>query len=224
MSMEFQRLSEYPAAREKELFHRIKSSECRKDIEQAVEDCFRYLLRDGPVHIRDLHEFTVRLLAGLETRLMNESKDAGFQMRYNILSVAAMDTPDDIKQFVAGYCADLREMVACNERERHRRIINKAIYYMEQECRNASLLSLAKKVYMTPTYLSMLFKMNTGKTFIEQLTDIRINKAKDMLRSTYLKNYEVAEQVGYHDSRYFSQIFKKKVGVSPSEYRESTGR
>ncbi|MBW4839464.1 MAG: helix-turn-helix transcriptional regulator, partial [Paenibacillaceae bacterium] len=84
--------------------------------------------------------------------------------------------------------------------------------------------SVAQKVYMTPTYLSMLFRANTGKTFIEHLTDIRIDKAKDMLRTTHYKNYEVAEKVGYQDSRYFSQIFKKKVGVSPSEYRESMGK
>jgi two-component system response regulator YesN len=94
---------------------------------------------------------------------------------------------------------------------------------MEQECSQASLQNVAQQVYMTPTYLSLLFKLNTGKTFIEHLTDIRIEKAKDMLKSTHFKNYEVAEKVGYQDSRYFSQIFKKKVGLSPSEYRESVG-
>jgi YesN/AraC family two-component response regulator len=91
---------------------------------------------------------------------------------------------------------------------------------MEQECRDASLDKMARKVYMTPSYLSMLFKVNTGKTFIEQLTDIRIDKAKDMLKNTCMRNYEVAEQVGYQDSRYFSQLFKKRVGLSPSQYRE----
>ena len=100
-------------------------------------------------------------------------------------------------------------------------MIKQTIEYMKRDFEGATLYNTAEKVHMTPTYLSALFKNSTGKTFIEQLTDIRIEKAKQMLKGTCLRNYEVAEKVGYKDPRYFSQIFKKKVGLSPSEYRES---
>ncbi|MBB6675707.1 helix-turn-helix transcriptional regulator, partial [Cohnella nanjingensis] len=186
----------------------------------AVERFYASLLRDGPIDIQTVHELTVRLLVGTEKLVLAASEKASGYRRYEILSVTKLDTLQELKRYVAGFLVHLREFGVPSARESHRSIIKKTIHYMEQECQHASLHSVARKVYMTPTYLSLLFKTNTGKTFIEHLTDIRIDKAKDMLKKTHLKNYEVAERVGYQDSRYFSQIFKKRVGLSPSEYRE----
>lgn len=219
----YRKLDEYPAELEKRLFDCMKSADSQADIDHAVDEFYRDLLRGGPVVIDDLLEVTARLGVGMEKRVLHEP-DHGMRRRFDIISVVSMDTLEQIKQYVGEYFGELKEELSRGDKESHRSIIKKTLQYMEMECQNASLNNVAKKVYMTPTYLSLLFKMNTGKTFIEQLTDIRMNKAKDMLRSTYLKNYEVAERVGYHDSRYFSQIFKKKVGLSPSEYRESVGR
>ncbi|MNG05374.1 HTH-type transcriptional regulator YesS [compost metagenome] len=103
----------------------------------------------------------------------------------------------------------------------NRNLIKKAITLMEEEYDRASLHYVADKVFITPAYLSALFKSKMGITFIEHLTCIRISKAKKLLKQTHLKNYEVAERVGYQDSRYFSQIFKKKVGLSPSGFRDA---
>src|SRR5690606_22126467 len=166
---------------------------------------------------------TIRLLVGMEKRVLNDAEKISAYMGYEIMSIVKMESLQEIKQYVSKYFNDLKEVISRDEQGSHRSIIKKTIYYMESEWQHITLCSVAQKVYMTPTYLSLLFKNNTGKTFIEQLTNIRMDKAKDMLKSTSLRNYEVAEKVGYHDSRYFSQIFKKKVGVSPSEYRESVG-
>jgi two-component system response regulator YesN len=63
-----------------------------------------------------------------------------------------------------------------------------------------------------------LFKDELGKTFNECLTDCRIQVAKDLLRDPKYKVYEVSEIVGYGDVKYFSQVFRKNTGMSPSEY------
>ncbi|WP_284645629.1 response regulator [Paenibacillus silviterrae] len=82
-----------------------------------------------------------------------------------------------------------------------------------------SLHQIASSRYMNPDYLSRLFKKATGTNFVDYLTDVRIRNAKDLMRMSNCKNYEIAQKVGYEDYRYFSQIFKKKVGMTIGEYR-----
>jgi len=217
-------LDDYPLAKEIELFELIKTAESASEIEEGVHGFFQYILKNGPIDIKNMYELTIRLVVGMEKRVLNDAEKISAYMGYEIMSIVKMESLQEIKQYVIKYFTDLKEVISRDEKGSHRSIIKKTIHYMELECQHITLCSVAQKVYMTPTYLSLLFKTNTGKTFIEQLTNIRMDKAKDMLKSTSLRNYEVAEKVGYHDSRYFSQIFKKKVGVSPSEYRESVGK
>ncbi|WP_274364945.1 helix-turn-helix domain-containing protein [Paenibacillus thermotolerans] len=217
---------DYPDPKEQELFERVKSNAPSSEIDRAVNDFYAYILRNGPVPIKNVYELTIRLMVGMERRVFAEVERANGckNKSYELTAVFHMETLKELKQYVSCYLEDLGHILSKTVRDGHRSVIIKTIQYMEQEYHKATLYSVAQKVYMTPTYLSLLFKANTGKTFIEQLTDIRIDKAKEMLRSTHMKNYEVAERVGYQDSRYFSQIFKKKVGISPSKYRESVGK
>lgn len=73
---------------------------------------------------------------------------------------------------------------------------------------------------MSVSYFSLLFKQETGVTFLEYVTNYRIEKACFFLTHTKLKTYEIAEKVGYTDQRYFSQVFKKRLHQTPSEYRK----
>jgi len=84
-----------------------------------------------------------------------------------------------------------------------------------------SMQTISAMHYMNPDYLSRLFKKSTGRNFVDYLTDVRIEKAKTLLKLETYKNYEIAQMVGYEDYRYFSQIFKKKTGMTIGEYRES---
>lgn len=63
-----------------------------------------------------------------------------------------------------------------------------------------------------------LFKHELGKTFNECLTDYRITVAKELLKDPKLKIYEISKDVGYEDAKYFSQIFKKITGITPTDY------
>lgn len=83
------------------------------------------------------------------------------------------------------------------------------------------LNSLSKRVFLTPSYLSKLFKLETGTTIIEYLISVRMNKAKELLKEqTQLKTYQVGEMVGYKDPAYFNKQFKKVVGLTPKEYKD----
>ncbi|CAN7625439.1 response regulator [Paenibacillus sp. LjRoot153] len=87
-----------------------------------------------------------------------------------------------------------------------------------------SLHQIASSYYLNPDYLSRIFKKVTGKNFVDYLTDIRMHKAKELMNKSKYKNYEVAQKVGYEDYRYFSQIFKRKVGMTIGEYRKVIGQ
>lgn len=87
-----------------------------------------------------------------------------------------------------------------------------------------SLHQIASSYFFNPDYLSRIFKKMTGKSFVDYLTDIRMHKAKELMNKSKYKNYEVAQKVGYEDYRYFSQIFKRKVGMTIGEYRKVIGK
>lgn len=92
--------------------------------------------------------------------------------------------------------------------------------YMEQ----LSVTSLADGVYLTPTYLCVLFKQATGRTINEYITQVRLDKAKEYLTKTNIHLYDVCYKVGYLSPSYFSRLFKKYNGMTPVEYRESITR
>ena len=85
---------------------------------------------------------------------------------------------------------------------------------------NIQISDIAKDVYLTPTYISRLFKQKTGKTIGEYLTAVRIKRAKELLENSTMKLYEISYAVGYTSSSYFARIFKQSTGFSPMEYRD----
>lgn len=84
-----------------------------------------------------------------------------------------------------------------------------------------TLDEIAAKLNVTPEYLSMQFHREVGETYSSYLKNYRISKAKELLIGTQKKQYEVAKEVGYADSKYFSKVFREYTGYSPAEYRKS---
>lgn len=94
------------------------------------------------------------------------------------------------------------------------------IIFAEYQDKNLSLNSVSKKLFISPNYLSTLFKEEVGKNFSDYLIEYRIEKAKILLKDVSIKIYEVAERVGYTDPHYFSKFFKASTGLTPKEYRD----
>ncbi len=90
---------------------------------------------------------------------------------------------------------------------------------MKHYAEEISLQTVASQINVNSSYLSRIFKQETGENFINFLTKVRIDTAKYYLETRSFKVYEVADKVGYPNTTYFSKIFKKVVGVTPEEYR-----
>ena len=100
-------------------------------------------------------------------------------------------------------------------------MIRQAQEYMERRYMDPelSLGEVAGQVSHSACHFSAMFSHETGRTFKEYLTEIRIKKAKELLRTTTLKAFEICDQVGYKDPHYFSHVFHKNTGLTPMEYR-----
>ena len=87
-----------------------------------------------------------------------------------------------------------------------------------------SLNSICSYLNISTSYFSTIFKEMTGETFVEVLTRTRMEKAKELLENTTMKNYEIAEKVGFSDPHYFGIAFKKITGKTPTEYAREKRR
>jgi two-component system response regulator YesN len=96
---------------------------------------------------------------------------------------------------------------------RIKEIINKKYH------ENLSTSRLSEEIYLTPNYLSQIFKQATGETITEYITKTRMEQAKELLKSTSFKIIEIAEMVGYDNPHYFSTAFKKYTGIHPQKFR-----
>jgi len=89
---------------------------------------------------------------------------------------------------------------------------------------SGGLREIAHMVSLSPSYVSMIFKQQTGENIIDCISRLRLERAKQLLRDQSLKVYEICEMIGYTNQYYFSAWFKKNTGVTPSEYRRMQGR
>ncbi len=111
-----------------------------------------------------------------------------------------------------------RDSIATN---RYKDIVDEAVKYIEENYgdEDLSLNVLASHVNVSPNHLSTIFSQQTGQTFIKYLTEYRMDKAREMLKCTNMRSSEISEAVGYKDPHYFSYMFKKTVGMTPTNYR-----
>lgn len=130
-------------------------------------------------------------------------------------------TSDDVLSYLTRIilqAMELRDKTAVN---RYGVVVEEAMRFIEQNYadEDLSLNTLASHVKFSPNHLSMIFSQQTGETFIHYLTEYRMNKAKELLRCTSQKSSAIALAVGYKDPHYFSYLFKKTQGMTPTQYR-----
>lgn len=132
-----------------------------------------------------------------------------------------LKTPDQAKLWFSALVSRIVAYIGRRQENFAGAKAREAAEYIEERYADPdlSLPTLCKDLYISTSYFSAVFKKYKERTFVEHLTDVRIEKAKELLRTTNLKTYEVAERVGYRDAHYFSLSFRKIVGETPTNYR-----
>ncbi|GBF76814.1 DNA-binding response regulator [Paenibacillus sp. 598K] len=135
--------------------------------------------------------------------------------------IKRLATLADMERWVRSLCEQAMTLIR-NTREAHSmQQVAKAMAYVQTHYMDPelSLKIVCRHVAISTSYFSTMFKSVTGKTFVEYVIEERMEKAKELLKLTQMRSYEIAYAVGYKDPQYFSSAFKKAVGCTPKEYR-----
>ena len=132
-----------------------------------------------------------------------------------------VSTPEEARLYVRQVMEKAIELRDLESKKQQRDLLIQAIGFIDEHYpdESISLDRVARKVNISPNYFSAMFSQEVGQTFVEYLTNKRIGEAKRMLRQTDKRSSEIAFAVGYKDPHYFSFVFKKVSGCTPSEYR-----
>ncbi|MBM7573033.1 response regulator [Aquibacillus albus] len=130
-------------------------------------------------------------------------------------------TYKDLEGRLYAFYTEVHEFIASKRSNRTEKLVAEIKTYMDENYGdNITLTSLSHKLNISPSYLSVLFREFVSQNFSDYLTNIRIQKAKELLKNTDLRINEIAAKIGYRDAYYFSSVFKKVIGMKPTQYRE----
>jgi two-component system response regulator YesN len=218
-----------PVVIKTEYSHRLATSVrtgAVKEVDQAVEDLISFLSASKvPVSVGRMvvmHAITEILEAAYE---LNGS-ETQVAMDYQIFfEIQRSETLSEIKTWLHKVCVELATSVQMRRESDLHLMIEQAKVHILNHFTNPdlSLQDICQLLHVSSSYFSLIFKRETGNTFLGFLTEHRIHKAKELLLSTSLKGYQIAEQVGYVDPNYFSTTFRKHCGISPLQFRERRG-
>lgn len=131
------------------------------------------------------------------------------------------DSPEEMGEWLKEVCSRIQRLYLKRREASATSFVEHAIAYVEAHYADTdvSIETVCRELGVSAAYFSTVFKKETGKTFISYLTEYRMEKAVELLMTTADRTYMIADKVGYADSNYFSYVFKKQFGLSPSKYR-----
>ncbi|MDQ1910278.1 response regulator [Paenibacillus sp. GD4] len=208
---------------EKETFLRFEKLLQRQDFEEAAEllsevgDELRRLEASGISAIR-------KRLFKLYIVVSKVFPDAVAEPENGELwGLFAQGRLEEILAFLQGQLEAIKDGLTLLATQPDKTVIREAVAYINNHYQDdLSIDAIAKQVFLTPTYFCLLFKKELSISVNEYITQVRIEKAKQLLKDRSLKLYEIAQKVGYSDPNYFAKVFRKLTGAKPSEYRETS--
>lgn len=209
-----------------ELENRLKTEICQGNFQQIqkVIESFHAYFSGGKLYMpKDMKECYIRFIwAAINIAKEVDMLDYGNLNQQSILDhVMEAKLFTELKETLDNLIGQIRARGGNDEAIDHLTVrrVKSMIHEFYQS--GITLDEIALKLNVTPEYLSMQFHKVVGETYSSYLKNYRINKAKELLLGTQKRQYEIAKEVGYTDSKYFSRIFRECTGYSPVEYRKT---
>lgn len=215
---------DYPGETERRLFACLEKGDW-PGAKQKANEFFDWMERN---YYDDRQDIQLKVLefviwAEREAFFNGGLEKYGLHSRKDYLKTV-LECPDytALREWYLEKLEDVCRKIATRREEQSESVVSKAKAYIDQNfSKDLSLDDVSRSVNISPYYFSKLFKEEAGENFIEYLTKVRIAHAKELLRDPALSIKEICILSGYSDPNYFSRIFKKQEGVTPSEYRDS---
>ncbi|MBT2759813.1 response regulator [Paenibacillus sp. ISL-20] len=202
-------------------------SAIRAGTDSEVKTCIRRLISElgsASISIELCYVRIVRVMLAVLQTLMeigcNENELIGKEK--SLLSdLHSFRSLDEIEHWLNEVCEQALKDVAKTRKDLTRSQMLEAVDFIQRnyEDPELSIKTVCSRIFMSTSYFSALFKTHTGRTFVEYVTEVRMEKAKELLKHSSMKTYEIAAKTGYQDPQYFSVLFKKHIGDTPTEYR-----
>lgn len=137
--------------------------------------------------------------------------------------VMQLESMEAVSEWLNEKCLKMQKQVLNERQDTTKSFVTRAIEYVREHYsdQDLSIETICSYLNVSAAYFSTVFKKETGKTFINYLTDYRMEEALNLLLTQNEKTYIISEKVGYSDPNYFSYVFKKQFGMSPSKYKAS---
>ncbi len=136
---------------------------------------------------------------------------------------AQFHTIQQLREWTGRIARKYRAAMASESQDSRSGIVRQVQEYVHEHLGEASLQSIAERVHLNPSYLSKVYKLETGEGISDFLFRLKMEQAAHKLRATHDKIYEIAASLGYQKTSYFIKVFKEKYGVTPQEYRDARG-
>ncbi|MGI6776807.1 MAG: response regulator transcription factor [Acetivibrionales bacterium] len=212
----------YEMMKQKDLVLNIKIMNKEK-VAKTIDDIFDYMKCDNMdvFHVRQTSLVLMNIIINELTGLSDDKKD---ELISDMCKEESFNDINTIEGAKISFKRSIFKIVDCLKSmdcASEKKIINKIkIFIKENYEKNISLSTLADEFYLSPCYLSELFKTKTGQNFLEYLTSVRIEKSIELLKDKRLKIYNISKMVGYESTYHYNRLFKKIIGVTPGEYRK----
>lgn len=213
---------DYPIHLEKQLFEEIEKGDVNNAITVAGA-FFDWMAETSPESLMEIRTKVLEFTLWAEHMAYEKGgMTYQFNSRQDYLpTLMGMTQLSQIKCWFTDKIMESCRNILSKRAEKSNSIIEMAKEYIRQHFnKDISLDDVSRAVNISPYYFSKIFKEDTGENFIEYLTGIRIEKAKELLGTTEYSMKEICAMSGYQDPNYFSRSFKKNVGVTPTEYKE----
>lgn len=222
IKMELEYAPDYPDELERQLFAYVIKGD-KSEVIRTANQFFDWMTENYSDYPQSIRTKALEFVMWAEREVfLKGGIPYGFLYRKDYLdNILACSTYEELRRwFIGKMCDACRNMNNVKE-EKETTTVGKAKQYIDQNfSKELSLEDVSRYVDISPYYFSKLFKEETGQTFVEYLTELRIQRAREMLRNPAYSIKEVCLEVGYSDPNYFSRIFKKVTGMTPTEYRE----
>lgn len=206
-----------------ELLKYIKLGD-KNNIDDLIQEISNALKNNTSYHPVDVNSFLIRVIYNIYNYvLINKQLDEkSYGLDGVILhnKIQAACKVEDLIAIIKEFSHEVANDTNNLRKESLNNIINKAIHYIKNNyTKSITLNDISQHVNISAYYLSRMFKKEMGKNFSEYLIELRMNKAKEFLKNPEFRLYEIADMIGIKDSHYFSRVFKKNFGITPTQYR-----
>ncbi len=184
------------------------------------------LINDAACHtnMEQLRSYVISMIINIVREAESINLDTQELLRFgDIRYVLDLKTVKELQDTVLKVCGSLMESISQNRKNSCSAFIEQAKCFIQEHFANynISVDMVSQHLHLSTSYFRAIFKKETGTTFVNYLTELRMKKARDLICSTNMKIYQIAEAVGYSDPHYFSYCFKKHFDMAPNDLRES---